>query len=517
MFNYGHYIGKLCDYRFSYWYACFALLVLAMSFSPLAAPINNYHRNSQQMGECDAYGNLTLAACISKLEAMLSARLSNNYSYELTTTDISPPWDQYGLKNYRLTAYATFKISASHDGGTTSDNLVFRTAIALEESPTCNENEYLDGNTNTCLPVPTCPDSGTFYKTLYGRSGFDGYSSCLSSNCVVQMQDAKPIQACTGANSSSESCNYDVFYTGQKCTYDPNNTGMQTPDYQWPDTPTHPTGGTPTDPDIPTDTNPEYNPDAGSTGDDTAMPNPNPTPDPDNPNLTESENDIVGGLSVANQHLENITFGIDRVNASINQASKSDLDYQKHILGQLKTIADKPTGGGGGTGTDPAATAAIQDIKCLLDDNCEAEGKEKPYAEVNCSASIFDCKGDVIQCALLKIEYENSCAPEELAKLKEGFEKVAAVDNVAMLVQDEVLDFSNIDTKYLDNGVRFNVAATCPTPASITVEGTRFYSAQVIEFSFAPACKYAELIRPLVILSAWLAGLFIIGRSQGMV
>lgn len=490
MFNYGHYIGKLCDYRFSYWYACFALLM----FSPLAnaywgGPYTKYLFNTGSP-----------AGCTSAAE-----------SYGGSTVDLIS--HSYMSDGRCWIKYAQWYGSSCPAG----QEVTYPNTSCEPIPPDCTDSEILDTETNTCQPIPTCPDSGTFYKTLYGRSGFDGYSSCLSSNCVVQMQDAKPIQACTGANSSSESCNYDVFYTGQKCTYDPNNTGMQTPDYQWPDTPTHPTGGTPTDPDIPTDTNPEYNPDAGSTGDDTAMPNPNPTPDPDNPNLTESENDIVGGLSVANQHLENITFGIDRVNASINQASKSDLDYQKHILGQLKTIADKPTGGGGGTGTDPAATAAIQDIKCLLDDNCEAEGKEKPYAEVNCSASIFDCKGDVIQCALLKIEYENSCAPEELAKLKEGFEKVAAVDNVAMLVQDEVLDFSNIDTKYLDNGVRFNVAATCPTPASITVEGTRFYSAQVIEFSFAPACKYAELIRPLVILSAWLAGLFIIGRSQGMV
>ncbi|NVJ62530.1 MAG: hypothetical protein HWE27_19235 [Gammaproteobacteria bacterium] len=515
MFNYGHYIGKLCDYRFSYWYACFALLMLVSADASASSAWvkGGYDYNTPH--QCH-----TNSTTRQKVQGLVNSLVG---SYNVTSIE----YNRNSLKECHATIYYTSitpntcsdnsPLPSTGQCGSCSLDSTGQYYCEIPPPPTCSADEYLDTVTNTCLPVPTCPDSGTFYKTLYGRSGFDGYSSCLSSNCVVQMQDAKPIQACTGANSSSESCNYDVFYTGQKCTYDPNNTGMQTPDYQWPDTPTHPTGGTPTDPDIPTDTNPEYNPDAGSTGDDTSMPNPNPTPDPDNPNLTESENDIVGGLSVANQHLENITFGIDRVNASINKASKSDLDYQKHILGQLKTIADKPTGGGGGTGTDPAATAAIQDIKCLLDDNCEAEGKEKPYAEVNCSASIFDCKGDVIQCALLKIEYENSCAPEELAKLKEGFEKVAAVDNVAMLVQDEVLDFSNIDTKYLDNGVRFNVAATCPTPASITVEGTRFYSAQVIEFSFTPACKYAELIRPLVILSAWLAGLFIIGRSQGMV
>ncbi|WP_047048031.1 virulence factor TspB C-terminal domain-related protein [Vibrio mexicanus] len=195
-------------------------------------------------------------------------------------------------------------------------------------------------------------------------------------------------------------------------------------------------------------------------------------------------------------------------------------ELAKHQLGELKDLKKKSTGSGGSSGTTQAVNEGndkLDDIACLLDEECESEGKEKPTANVDCSKSIFECKGDVIQCALLKVTYENSCTTDELKQLEAAFDGIANVDNEGMLVDEETeMDFSKIDTKYLDNGVSFGGGASCPAPAHIPLD-LDWAGSYTIDFSYEPACQWAEIFNPLVHIAGWIFGLFIIFRANGSV
>lgn len=215
------------------------------------------------------------------------------------------------------------------------------TCSSVEEPPTCQDDEYLDEETNTCLPIKSCPESGTFAKKLYGKSGFQGYTVCFSG-CVIEAT-IDVVQLCTGAGSADESCDYDALYTGASCIEgdgQPHPPGYEYPTNPNPQPPTDPTAPLPPDnlPGTP-DSTPEPTP--------TPKPNPNPTPDPINPDLGDGDSAIVQKIDVSNQYLENIDVGIDNLIQANNQNSKENINYQKFILGELQSGIGS---GGGGSG-----------------------------------------------------------------------------------------------------------------------------------------------------------------------
>ncbi|KZX70394.1 hypothetical protein A3712_08370 [Vibrio sp. HI00D65] len=193
-------------------------------------------------------------------------------------------------------------------------------------------------------PSPSsCPESGTFAKKLYGKSGFQGYTVCFSG-CVIEAT-IDVIQVCTGAGSADESCGYDAVYTGASCIEgdgQPHPPGYEYPTNPNPQPPTDPTAPLPPDnlPGTP-DSTPEPTP--------TPKPNPNPTPDPVNPDLGDGDSAIVQKIDVSNQYLENIDVGIDNLIQANNQNSKENINYQKFILGELQSGIGS---GGGGSGGD---------------------------------------------------------------------------------------------------------------------------------------------------------------------
>ncbi|NVC94607.1 hypothetical protein FC650_13350 [Vibrio natriegens] len=296
----------------------------------------------------------------------------------------------------------------------------------------CNEYMHSDGS---CTSEPEkepepephkCPEAGTFYKRLMGGDSIAGFSTCLPSNCVITIQKAD-LHMCYPESDGTSRCAWDLFYTGQQCTYDPDKAGLKPPEYEWPDKPAE-------------------------------------KPDPEAPDITDLPDSGGGGAAVEGN-------------------------------GKLDGIGK-----------------TLDGIKCELDDDCEGEGKEKPTAKADCEKSIFECKGDIIQCALLKIEYEESCPTEQLAELKDSMNKLFATDRTDELVDKDVLDFSKIDSKYLSNGVSFG-NATCPASESVTIN--HFAGSTSVEISYEPACHYAQIAAPIHVILAWVAGLLLIGRTQG--
>lgn len=244
-----------------------------------------------------------------------------------------------------------------------------------------------------------------------------------------------------------------------------------------------------------------------------------PNPDPDVPNEPDE---------TANNLLENIHATLDsfRTNSALDDGK--DQRWQQHMLGQvralLKKLEDgiKVKGGGGGGGSEAGMAALgdklgdkLDEIKCELAEDCEGEEgeeKEKPSAKVDCEKSIFECKGDIIQCALLKVQYEDTCPVEQLAELKDKMNKLFVTDRTGELVDKDTIDFSKIDSKYLSNGVSFG-NANCPASESVTIN--HFAGSTSVEISYEPACHYARIAAPIHVILAWVAGLLLIGRTQG--
>lgn len=233
--------------------------------------------------------------------------------------------------------------------------------------PECPDDEYLDEETNTCLPVESCPDSGTFAKKLYGKSGFQGYTVCFSG-CVIKAT-IDVVQVCTGAGSADESCGYDALYTGASCIEgdgQPHPPGYEYPTNPNPQPPTDPTAPLPPDnlPGTP-DSTPEPTP--------TPKPNPNPTPDPVYPDLGDGDSAIVQKIDVSNQYLENIDVGIDNLIQANNQNSKENTNYQRFILGELQSGIGSGGDDGSGDGDgglnfgEPEFTNPFEDILSTQD------------------------------------------------------------------------------------------------------------------------------------------------------
>ncbi|WP_447059312.1 hypothetical protein [Vibrio alginolyticus] len=218
-------------------------------------------------------------------------------------------------------------------------------------------------------PEPhSCPEAGTFVDKTWGREGLNGWSTCRSDNCVVAAQvdnhSSMPSGVCYVNDSGKRICRYDLFYTGQACTYNPDGgTGINPPDHEYPTDPVKPPNpdNPPPSPDLPDEggdvTPPIYDPDAEDDGlpdDPVQPPNPDPTPDPDDPNLSDGDNAVVGELSEANQRLENIDHTLQDLTNTTKSDNDALIEYQSHLLGEMKQmnqqLADGVGSGGGGGG-----------------------------------------------------------------------------------------------------------------------------------------------------------------------
>lgn len=226
------------------------------------------------------------------------------------------------------------------------------------KTPQCNSDEILNSSTNTCVPAPTCPAEGTKDKSSYGPPNLLGFSACTANNCIIQVGTTDGLSLCTGGGTADEQCAYTTYYTGQACTYNPDNTTWNPPGYEWPEVP-KPDLPFPDQPDLPLPDsgggNGGYDPDAGIE-DNFTPPNPDTSPDTDNPNLgAEGNTGVVNELNSANKSLQNIEAILTQTRKDQNENAATQERYNSGILGAINSI-DKSvsgasgSGGGGGNG-----------------------------------------------------------------------------------------------------------------------------------------------------------------------
>ncbi|EPE0638475.1 hypothetical protein ACSFXM_001204 [Vibrio cholerae] len=389
---------------------------------------------------------------------------------------------------------------------------------SLDCKVTCNSDEVLNPETNTCDARCTAPDvwdpvtnqcitpknrcdilserqpvveldwrQSTLGSTVVGKN------ACMPSGCVVS--GTKDV----GCLSDSDRCYGDAKYTGTECTYTEGVTSgwcsNETCSDQEPVEPVP-------DPENPNPEPPSPNPDP-TPGDNLTPPNPDTSPDPNNPNLEEESNKgVVNELNTANKQLENIQKTLEVTLDEITTQNKDvDKANDKLILGiqnLTKAINDKPVGGGGG-GSGGGT--------CPPGEDCSGA-----VASFDCEAETFQCKGDVIQCLSAEIQFKEHCLKTEFKQFETALKKITTVDNVKAIVQDEQIDLSKIDTKYLD-GAGLKLTGRCPADYEIAVD---IYVKTTVSVPLSDLCAAVERFAPLIILFGWISGIGLIGRQQGV-
>ncbi|WP_336932262.1 hypothetical protein [Vibrio cholerae] len=386
------------------------------------------------------------------------------------------------------------------------------------EPPKCNADQILNPETNTCDARCTAPDVWdpvtnqcitpknrcdilgerkpvveTDWRQSTLGSSVVGKHACMPSGCVIV--GTKDV----GCLSDSDRCYGDAKYTGTECTYTEGVTSGWCSDETCSDqTPVDPVP----DPENPNPEPPSPNPDP-TPGDNLTPPNPDTSPDPNNPNLEEESNKgVVNELNTANKQLENIQKTLEVTLDEITTQNKDvDKANDKLILGiqnLTKAINDKPVGGGGGGsggGTCPSG------------EDCSGA-----VASFDCEAETFQCKGDVIQCLSAEIQFKEHCLKTEFKQFETALKKITTVDNVKAIVQDEQIDLSKIDTKYLD-GAGLKLTGRCPADYEIAVD---IYVKTTVSVPLSDLCAAVERFAPLIILFGWISGIGLIGRQQGV-
>ncbi|MBT2911837.1 hypothetical protein V6B11_007885 [Vibrio anguillarum] len=489
----------------------YLILLFALGFSSFGYSrdaIQSDYDNLSSSGECELFSqsNSNLSSCLNSLEGELKRQSSDSFcpSYSHVKTSISDPFFIYNKHRYMLVAHGT----CSNSSGTRNVSLstYFYANKIIEVPLNCVPPQILDSATNTCIDPPKCPDAGTVYEKTYGPSGYSGFTGCRPNNCVIQIGSSGAVQVCTGVGTDKESCGYTSRYTGQACTFDANNSKWQQPGHQWPDVPKPdvPNIGQP-DPDLPdSGSGGGYNPDEGIEKDPTP-PNPDTSPDTDNPNLDKEGNDgVINELNSANKSLQNIDSVLDDTLRHHKDSAKKDALYNSGILGALNKIETavsniKPGGGGGGGDGG--------DGECPEGEDCSGA-----VASYDCESEKFECEGDVIQCLSAEIQFKNHCINSELSDLEVALKKITSVDNVAAIVQEEQVDLSKIDSKYL-NGSGLHASGQCPPDYVFTVD---IYTSVTVKVPLSELCLAVERFSFIVILLGWVSGIGLVGRMQGV-
>ncbi|WP_146779481.1 virulence factor TspB C-terminal domain-related protein [Vibrio tarriae] len=389
----------------------------------------------------------------------------------------------------------------------------------------CKENEFAHALTGVCTPRVDCSTKeGEQATQPHGNRPDDGKGiGATRFYCDVNTM----CEATTGYGTTEDANGQVGFgkfrqYTGYGC--------IGTPE-AYTDSPYYGQVADDSHPEVP-ETNPDGSP-IVDTPDSGIIPDPNPspsedftppndsiTPDPENPNLNkEGQDGVVNELNTANKSLENIQATLK---ATLTEHVSQNIDedrYLSKLLVELKNsqvagaanaaaivaaIKGKPVGGGGGGNGDHVGDG---EGECPEGEDCSGA-----VASFNCEAETFECKGDVIQCVTAEIQFKEHCLNAEFKQLETAFKKITTVDNVKAIVQDEQIDLSKIDTKYL-NGSGLTVYGRCPPPYTFTVD---IYKTVTVTIPLADLCAAVELFSPLIILFGWVSGIGLIGRQQGV-
>ncbi|WP_114808217.1 virulence factor TspB C-terminal domain-related protein [Vibrio cholerae] len=375
--------------------------------------------------------------------------------------------------------------------------------------PTCNADQILNPETNTCDARCTAPDVWdpvtnqcitpknrcdilgerkpvveTDWRQSTLGSSFVGKHACMPSGCVIT--GTKDV----GCLSDSDRCYGDAKYTGTECTYTEGVTSGWCSDETCSDqSPVEPVP----DPENPNPEPPSPNPDP-TPGDNLTPPNPDTSADPNNPNLDEETNKgVVNELNTANKQLENIQktleVTLDEITTQNKQIDKANDKIILGIQNLTQAVNDKPVGGGGGGSGG------------------EGEGEGSSVSGASCDA--FECKGDAVVCYIAKKQWEEACGVEK-AKRDDLPKITGSIDKI---ITDHPLDDLNAGTLNVDsvmnkytNGGGLTVSKACPAPDVVTTSLGSF------TLNYSPFCDLAKVFHFFLVSLALVGSALLIAK-----
>ncbi|HDV5479468.1 TPA: hypothetical protein RI770_003427 [Vibrio cholerae] len=375
--------------------------------------------------------------------------------------------------------------------------------------PTCNADQILNPETNTCdarctepdvwdpvtnqciTPKNRCDILGerkpvveTDWRQSTLGSSFVGKHACMPSGCVIT--GTKDV----GCLSDSDRCYGDAKYTGTECTYTEGvTTGWCSDETCSDQTPVEPVP----DPENPNPEPPSPNPDP-TPGDNLTPPNPDTSADPNNPNLDEEANKgVVNELNTANKQLENIQktleVTLDEITTQNKQIDKANDKIILGIQNLTQAVNDKPVGGGGGGSGG------------------EGEGEGSSVSGASCDA--FECKGDAVVCYIAKKQWEEACGVEK-AKRDDLPKITGSIDKI---ITDHPLDDLNAGTLNVDsvmnkytNGGGLTVSKACPAPDVVTTSLGSF------TLNYSPFCDLAKVFHFFLVSLALVGSALLIAK-----
>lgn len=366
--------------------------------------------------------------------------------------------------------------------------------VAFVPSESCSADE-LPTNTGECLPEEcsvspdaeyVCPlppsescqhDAG---KVVEG--GLRGKPSQVKPWYCAKKCRSTPVKVgdiCIGFGGEEETCSYELVSSGYNC--DGTGSGSSNPDEDGDGKPDLPD---PEKPVKPTDPVPDGNGD-GSEGDSDGDGKPDGDGSLEPPAVG---GDDTGGTGDGDG--DGVITGSD-IGSGISKIVENTARTVEAIVQNTNVLGSKidAIGGGGGGG-----------------------GGKPDFASYDCETNVFKCEGDPIQCTTAKMQFAELCLTRELSELENAIKPVSNIDNVAAIVQKDTVDFSKLDDKYL-NGGGVSASGSCPKDKHVSFSIAD--SKVSLKIPFKPLCGAVELFSPIVILMGWVAGLTIIGRSQG--
>ncbi|QLF92218.1 hypothetical protein HW090_02960 [Pseudomonas sp. ABC1] len=218
--------------------------------------------------------------------------------------------------------------------------------------------------------------------------------------------------------------------------------------------------------------------------------------------ISHYSNQIVDSLSNQTQQL---TRELSQHTAQVSGALNGQTGQLAGALGALVDISGKTLG-------------AVEKIASSNGDPGEAgegegNGKESSASVESCST--FSCKGDAVQCAMLRRQHENACLAQGVADewRNAGGNSMQAVQGVLNGDPNGKVEEKNGgDLRAAFSNIGGWGSASCPPPlyARFTLAGRPI----TIEWSYEPLCQLAIYLRPVIILLAYLLALRIIMRRD---
>ncbi|MGF1718028.1 hypothetical protein L4D08_24505 [Photobacterium chitinilyticum] len=222
-------------------------------------------------------------------------------------------------------------------------------------------------------------------------------------------------------------------------------------------------------------------------------------------NTANNTNDLLSATEANHDQLKKIASNTNSIANNTSDANALIKNNTAKIVGAIKDIEGNDYSGQLSVIKSELTQMGNELQKGFCDKNPNHESCVEKKADSS-SCEKFVCTGEPVLCILLEVEHQKKCLLPDFGSLEESLGDLVSQGDPSNLLQGDVLDFSNPDTKYL-NGEGVNLNGFCPSSDVIDVlDGA-------LEISYRPLCDLAIMLNPLIIAMGWVVAARNVGRG----